>query len=310
MIFLSDFYKSVFSCKAYKLSIDAGCTCPNRDGTKGTGGCIFCSERGSGDFVSSRTKSVYQQIQEAKEKVIKKARGRSGKNDCVFIAYFQNFTSTYGDPDQLITKYKEALNCPDVKGISIATRPDCLNDAILDFLSELSKTTFVQLELGLQTSNEESGKFINRCYTNDDYIEAINRIKNKSPEIHIVTHLILGLPGETEQQMIDSVKFVIDANKKTSPHNNIIQNWGIKITSLYIVEKTKLAELYYSGKYRPFTKDEYFNVLKKLLCLLPSECVVHRLTGDPPKKILIAPDWPCNKKKILNEIKNLFQEHY
>ncbi len=304
MIFLSDFYKSIFSCKTYKLSVDAGCTCPNRDGTKGWGGCIFCSEQGSGDFVPSRIKSVHQQIQEAKEKVIKKARGRSGKNDCAFIAYFQNFTSTYGNSEQLIEKYKEALNCPDVTGIAVATRPDCLNKTILDYLAELSQTTFVQIELGLQTSNEQTGIFINRCYTDKDYTETVNRIKKASDKIHIVTHLIFGLPGETENQMLESVKFVVDTNKNINSKDGS-GSWGIKITSLYIVEKTKLAQIYHTGQYNPVTKEEYFQVLIKALKLLPHECVVHRLTGDPPKSILISPQWPADKKKVLNEIKQL-----
>ena len=297
---LSSYYQSVFGCKTYKLSLDAGCTCPNRDGTNGTGGCIFCSEAGSGDFAASRSLSITEQVALAKQKVESKLRGRSGERKGKYIAYFQNFSSTYGDTKALLGKYHEALECEDVTGLAVATRPDCLNDEILAGLAEIARNHFVQIELGLQTSNEKTGLLINRCYTNEDYLDAVNRIKNADKNIHVVTHLIFGLPGETEKDMFESVNFV------TSVNTAICDNpFGIKITSLYIVENTKLADLYSDGQYIPLTKSEYFDLLQKALALLPQNCIVHRLTGDPPKRTLIAPDWPKDKKRILNELKTL-----
>ena len=218
---------------------------------------------------------------------------RQGK----YIAYFQSFTSTYGDPTVLLEKYHEALSCEGVAGLAVATRPDCLSPAILQGLAEISRTHFVQIELGLQTSNEKTGQLINRCYTNQNYIDAVNRIREAAPSIHIVTHLIFGLPGENEEDMLNSVKFVVDNNEK---------EWGLKITSLYILKNTRLAALYEAGQYQPLTKDQYFSLLQKALPLLPQNCVVHRLTGDPPKKLLLAPAWTSDKKRILNEIKNFY----
>ena len=301
---LSAFYQSIFGCKTYKISLDTGCTCPNRDGTKGTGGCIFCSEAGSGDFAAGRTLSITQQIEQGKKLVEAKLRGRSGERQGKYIAYFQNFTSTYGDSDVLLAKYREALQCEGVAGLAVATRPDCLGEEILRGLTEISKTHFVQIELGLQTSNEQTGRLINRCYTNQDYIDAVHRIREVATSIHIVTHLIFGLPGENEEDMLNSVRFVTDLScsglTRTSLHP-----FGIKITSLYVLKNTRLAALYEAGTYQPLTKEAYFCLLKKALPLLPANCVVHRLTGDPPKRLLIAPSWTTDKKRILNELKKL-----
>lgn len=248
MLFLSDFYKSIFGCKTYKISIDAGCTCPNRDGTKAFGGCIFCSEKGSGDFVPERNKSIAQQIEEGKKLVEKKAKGRSGTNPVKYIAYFQNFTNTYGDETELLEKYKEALSCDEVSGIAIATRPDCISDSILKKISELAENHFVQLSLGLQTSKDLTKEKLNICYTNKDYIDAVKRIKKASKKIHLVTHLIFGLPDETEKDMMESVQFVLKNNAEGD-------SFGIKFTSLYIVKNTKLEELYEKGMYKPLTQE-------------------------------------------------------
>ncbi len=295
---LSAFYESIFGCKTYKISLDAGCTCPNRDGTKGTGGCIFWSQNGSGDFAAERTLPVKNQLEQGRTLVESKLRGRSGERLGKYIAYFQNFTSTYGDAAALLQKYHEALACEEVAGLAVATRPDCLGADILQGLVDISKTHFVQIELGLQTSNEKIGRLINRCYTSEDYKAAVHRIHNAAPDIHIVTHLIFGLPGETEQDMLNSVKFVIETARQSS--------FGLKITCLYILKNTLLAAMYESGSYHPLSKDQYFALLKKALPLLPENCVVHRLTGDPPKALLIAPTWTTDKKRVLNEIKNLF----
>ena len=296
MLTLSQFYESIFGCKTYKISLDAACTCPNRDGSKGKGGCIFCSQAGSGDFVAGRSLSIKEQIEQGKKLVEAKLRGRSGERQGKYIAYFQSFTSTYGDAENLLSKYREALACEGVEGLAVATRPDCLSDEILKGLADISREHFVQIELGLQTSNENTGRIINRCYTNEDYLDAVSRIRKAAPSIHIVTHLIFGLPGETEEDMLNSVKFVVDNNEK---------KWGIKITSLYILKNTRLATMYEDGAYLPLTKDQYFALLQKALPLLPENCVVHRLTGDPPKSQLLAPQWTTDKKRILNEIKNL-----
>lgn len=329
---LSTFYESIFGCKTYKISLDAGCTCPNRDGTKGTGGCIFCSQAGSGDFIARGGEAaagrlpISEQLEQGKKLVESKLRGRSGDRQGKYIAYFQSFTSTYGDPTVLLSKYREALDCEGVAGLAVATRPDCLSPVILRDLAEISKSHFVQIELGLQTSNEKTGLLINRCYSNQDYIDAVNRIREAAPSIHIVTHLIFGLPGETEEDMLNSVKFVVEQSypaetKESHPaemkdshpeldsgSNNIAPDlrrddrWGLKITSLYVLKNTLLSQMYEAGQYQPLTKEQYFDLLKKALPLIPENCVVHRLTGDPPKSLLLAPNWTTDKKRVLNEL--------
>lgn len=321
---LSTFYESIFGCKTYKISLDAGCTCPNRDGTKGSGGCIFCSQAGSGDFIARGGESaagrlpISEQLEQGKKLVESKLRGRSGDRQGKFIAYFQSFTSTYGDPTVLLSKYREALDCEGVAGLAVATRPDCLSPVILRGLAEISKSHFVQIELGLQTSNEKTWQLINRCYTNQNYIDAVNRIREAAPSIHIVTHLIFGLPGETEEDMLNSVKFVVEQNRHAeqntrhpeldSGSNNIAPDlrrddrWGLKITSLYVLKNTLFSQMYEAGQYQPLTKEQYFDLLKKALPLIPENCVVHRLTGDPPKSLLLAPNWTTDKKRVLNEL--------
>ena len=321
---LSTFYESIFGCKTYKISLDAGCTCPNRDGTKGSGGCIFCSQAGSGDFIARGGESaagrlpISEQLEQGKKLVESKLRGRSGERQGKYIAYFQSFTSTYGDPTVLLSKYREALDCEGVAGLAVATRPDCLSPVILRGLAEISKSHFVQIELGLQTSNEKTWQLINRCYTNQNYIDAVNRIREAAPSIHIVTHLIFGLPGETEEDMLNSVKFVVEQNRHAeqntrhpeldSGSNNIAPDlrrddrWGLKITSLYVLKNTLLSQMYEAGQYQPLTKEQYFDLLKKALPLIPENCVVHRLTGDPPKSLLLAPNWTTDKKRVLNEL--------
>lgn len=313
---LSTFYESIFGCKTYKISLDAGCTCPNRDGTKGSGGCIFCSQAGSGDFIARGGESaagrlpISEQLEQGKKLVESKLRGRSGERQGKFIAYFQSFTSTYGDPTVLLSKYREALDCEGVAGLAVATRPDSLSPAILRGLGEISRNRFVQIELGLQTSNEKTGQLIKRCYTNQNYIDAVRRIREAAPSIHIVTHLIFGLPGETEEDMLNSVKFVVEQNRHAEqntrhPELDSGSSFGLKITSLYVLQNTRLAVMYNAGEYEPLNKEQYFNLLKNAIILLPENCVVHRLTGDPPKKLLIAPAWSADKKRVLNELSKL-----
>lgn len=291
-MFVSDFYKKLFGFKVYKISVDAGCTCPNRDGTKGFGGCIFCSQNGSGDFIPEKSLSIAEQVEKAKILVSKK--NKKGK----FIVYFQNFTNTYGNIEILYEKWVEALNCKDIVGISIATRPDCIDLKVVEKLKILSEKTFVQLEFGLQTSDEKNGEFINRKYSNSDYLKSVELIKEKIPEIHIVTHLIFGLPNENEQKMLESVEFVV--NSKVD---------GIKISNLYVLKNTKLEKLYLNGDFKVLEMEEYFTILKKALKIIPENVVIHRLTGDGPKSITIAPLWVFNKKKVLtliNELKEIY----
>lgn len=290
----SRFYKEKFSCKVYKISLDSGCTCPNRDGTKGKGGCIFCSEKGSGDFVASRNLSIEEQIAQGKLLIASKIKN---PEKVKYIAYFQSFSSTYGDSQQIINKIIQAISNEFITGISIATRPDSMNEEILHFLSEIAEKYFVSIELGLQTSNEKTGMLINRCYTDKDFIEAVAKIRSFSPKIHIVTHLIFGLPGESKIDMIESVKFCINCGID-----------GLKFTVLYVLKNTELEKMYYNNEFKTLSMNEYFEILYEALQIVPPKVVIHRLTGDGPKSILIAPLWTADKKAVHNRMKEFFLE--
>lgn len=299
---VNEYYKKTFGHKVYKLSLDAGCTCPNRDGTKGTGGCIFCSASGSGEFSADRNLSITEQIEKAKQLVQHKIKNEN-LSSSNYIAYFQNFTNTYGDENSLIQKYTEALKNPSIAGISIATRPDCLPQSILKKIYELSKTEFpvplkkqqkhFSIELGLQTSCQKSVEYINRRYQNEEYTDAVLRIKKINPDIHIVTHIIFGLPGETEEDMLNSVKFAVNAGTD-----------GIKIQVLNVLKGTRLEEEYLKTKFHIMQIDEYFELVKKALKIIPPETVIHRLTGDGAKRLLIEPKWVSDKKFVLNNFLN------
>ena len=299
---VNEYYKKTFGHKVYKLSLDAGCTCPTRDGTKGYGGCIFCSASGSGEFSSDKNLSITEQIEKAKLLVQNKIKNEN-LSSANYIAYFQNFTNTYGDENSLIQKYTEALNNPSIAGISIATRPDCLSQSILKKINELSKTEFpvplkkqqkhFSIELGLQTSCQKSVEYINRRYQNEEYTDAVLRIKKINPDIHIVTHIILGLPGETEEDMLNSVKFAVNA--KTD---------GITIQVLNVLKGTRLEDEYLKTKFHIMQSDEYFELVKKALKIIPPETVIHRLTGDSAKRLLIEPKWVSDKKFVLNNFLN------
>ena len=293
---VSAFYKSIFGKKVYKISLDAGCTCPNRDGTIGTGGCIFCSNSGSGDFVPSKNLSISKQIEEAKKLVENKMKNQS-ENQNEYIAYFQNFTNTYGNISKLSAKWNEALSCSQIVGLALGTRPDCLSDEVLQILAQLADKVFLQVELGFQTSNEISSKYIRRGFSNKIYFDAVKKIKNANPKIHIVTHVIFGLPGETEVDMLQTVKDVVNAKSD-----------GIKITSLYILKDTDLATDYFNNKFEPIKMDEYFNLIEKALQIIPKNMVIHRLTGDPPKSLLIEPTWTTDKKRTLNIVNNILSK--
>ncbi len=309
MISTSEYYKSIFSQKVYKISLDAGCTCPTRDGTKGSNGCIFCSASGSGDFASSRNLSIKEQIEQAKNLVINKIP-KSQQENAKFIAYFQNFTNTYGDEQKLLSKFNQAINEPNIVGISIATRPDCLSDKMINEISKLKPCGYpenqifhISIELGFQTSKESSAIFIRRGYENSVYQDAVNQVHKIAPNIHVVTHLIFGLPEETIEDMLNSVKFVLNA--KTD---------GVKFTVLHVLEGTDLATLWKEGKIKTMSQDEYFDVIKKSILMIEEfsektrkQIVVHRLTGDGAKKNLLAPMWTADKKKVLNSLNKVLR---
>lgn len=303
---VSEYYKKIFGRKIYKITLDAGCTCPNRDGTKAVGGCIFCSAAGSGDFAAERNFSISEQIEKAKKLVANKIKNID-ESKSNYIAYFQNFTNTYGDENSLIKKYREALENPQIAGIAIGTRPDCVGQSILEKIHELTKEQFMDgntvgrkyfsIELGLQTSNEKSAGYIRRHYSNEDYIDAVKRIKEINPDIHIVTHIIFGLPGEDENNMLETVRFAL----KTGTD-------GLKLQVLNVLKGTDLAKDYEEGKFKVLEMDEYFSILKKALSIIPSDIVMHRLTGDGAKNILIEPQWIANKRKVMNDLKKFLSD--
>lgn len=279
---LNKYLKAHFGCKVYKLAIDGGFTCPNRDGTLGTGGCIFCSRGGSGDFASDRALSITEQLEQGKALVSKKIK------DGKYIAYFQAFTNTYAPPQELRAKYLEAAGNPDIVALSIATRPDCLGNEVLEVLDEINRIKPVFVELGLQTVHENTARYIRRGYPLRVYDEAVDKLHKIG--INVVTHLIIGLPNESEDDMLESVKYVC---QKTD---------GIKLQLLHVLEGTDLAKEYRAGKISVLTLDEYARIIRKCVEIIPKSVVIHRLTGDGAKKDLIAPLWSVDKKTVLNRI--------
>lgn len=290
----NQYYKEIFGSKVYKISLDAGCTCPNRDGRKGFGGCIFCSASGSGDFAASRNVSINEQVEQAKKIVSSKVKARQ---KICYIAYFQNFTSTYGDEKVLLEKFNAVLNCENVCGLAVGTRPDCISEKMLKNLAELSEKKYLSIELGFQSSKLETVKYIRRMYENSVFLDCVRRIKAEAPKIHIVAHLIFGLPGEAKEDMMNSVRYAVDSGID-----------GIKISVLHVLEGTDLAKDYKNGFFRCLEKDEYFELLADALEIIPEELVVHRLTGDGAKKILVAPLWTANKRDVLNSMSRYFDE--
>lgn len=281
---VSDYYKNIFGTKVYKLTFDAGCTCPTRDGSKGTRGCIFCSQSGSGEFTVP--------FDEAVTRLPERFKGAD-----TFIAYFQNFTNTYGDLAVLSAKWHKALSYEGIKGLALGTRPDCLGDDVLRELDQISKEHFVQLELGFQTASEKSAEYIRRGFSNDVYFDAVARIHKMAPAVHVVTHVIFGLPGETEEDMMKSVRAAVEAGTD-----------GIKIMCLYVLKDTDLALEYEQKQFEVLGMEDYFALLKKALAIIPPGVIIHRLTGDPPKATLIAPTWTTDKKRVMDRVKKLVQE--
>ena len=276
---LNRFLKNKFGEKVLKICIDGGFTCPNRDGKKSTYGCIFCSEKGSGEHIK-KCDSISEQVRNY-FKSYKAERANK------FIAYFQNYTNTYDSIENLKEKYDSALIDKRIVALAVATRPDCITEDIAKLLSSYSKKYYVWVELGLQTSNEETGKFINRCYINSDFTNAIS-ILNKY-NIDIVSHIMVGLPNETFEDIKNTVEFI---NK----HN--IQ--GLKIHSTYVVEHTQLYQLYKEENYSPISLEYYLECLCYIITHISPEVIIHRISGDAPKDILVAPNWNSHKKWIMN----------
>lgn len=283
------YLKDKFGQKVYKISLDGGFTCPNRDGKIDTRGCIFCSKGGSGDFAQNRDLSITEQIESGKKIVEKKIK--SGK----YIAYFQAFTNTYAPVEILRAKYSEAIKHPDIVALSIATRPDCLGDDVIELLDEMNKIKPVFVELGLQTIHSDSAKYIRRGYSLEVYNEAVKKLKNIG--VNIVVHIILGLPNESEEDMLESVKYVCQS-----------QIDGIKLQLLHIIAGTDLAKDYEKGLFKTLEFDEYVELIAKCVAIIPKNIVIHRLTGDGAKKDLIAPLWSADKKKVLNAINKALRE--
>ncbi len=282
---MNDYCREKFGKKLYKLSLDGGFTCPNRDGTKATGGCIFCSSKGSGDFAVSGN-DIHKQIEEAKKKVEHKNKNGG------YIAYFQSFTSTYAPVKRLENLFTQAINHPDIDVLSVATRPDCLPEEAVELLGRLNKIKPVWVELGLQTSNEKTAEYIGRCYKNEEYEAAVKKLHEKG--IYVITHIIVGLPHEDINDIKNTLTYVI-GNKSD----------GVKIQLLHILRDTRLYEEYEKGRVKALTKQEYLEIIFELLPMIPEALTVHRLTGDGDKKTLVSPLWSGDKKGVLNSINAL-----
>ena len=295
---LSDYLKEKYKTKVYKLSLTTGCTCPNRDGTISFGGCIFCSEGGSGDF-AAKGLDLDEQIAFAKEKVDAKISPKIPSAERKYIAYFQSFTNTYGDEAYLMDLFNQVLEYPFIVGLSIGTRPDCLSDKMIDFLSNLNKKKEVWVELGLQTIHEDTARLINRGYELPVFEDAYKRLTDAG--LKVVVHVILGLPGESDDDIIETVKYLSDLTPTL---------FGIKLQLLHVLKGTKLAAMYEQEPFHIYELDEYCEIVGRCLQVLPKDTVIHRLTGDGPKKLLIAPLWSGNKKLVMNTMRNYLSSIY
>ena len=276
-------YKNKFGTKVFKLSLNAGFTCPNLDGTKGYGGCIYCSKTGSGEFGGNILDSLTKQVNDMKKIVNKK------NIPCKYIGYFQARTNTYASVSILKKKYEEVLACKDIIGLNIATRCDAITDECLDYLKELNKKTYLTIELGLQTINENTSNLINRCHTLEEFDTMVKKLRKN--HINVVVHIINGLPYETEEMMLNTIK-----------HINNLDIQGIKIHMLHIIKDTEIAKLYEQEKFHILTKEEYIDIVIKQLELLNPKIIINRITSDPDKENLIEPKWLCEKCQLLNDI--------
>lgn len=285
---LSDHYREKFGCKVYKLSLDAGFTCPNRDGTCGTGGCIFCAGDGSGAF-AEKGADIAAQLERAKDRV--RSKNPSGK----YIAYFQSFTNTYAPVETLRRLYLEAIAPEDIVGLAIGTRPDCLGPEVVALLREINRQKPVSVELGLQTVHPDSVRYIRRGYENEVYTDAVQRLK--AAGIEVVTHIILGLPGETPEMAARTTRFAVDAGTD-----------GIKFHLLHVLRGTDLERDYLAGLFQCLTLEEYAQWLRLCIGQLPPHVVVHRITGDGAKRDLVAPLWSADKKRVLNYLNQALRQ--
>ena len=279
---LNQYLRERFGRKIYKISISGGFTCPNRDGTKDTRGCIFCSAGGSGDFAEDKNLSITKQIDRGKRRV-------AAKMPTGYIAYFQAFTNTYAPVERLRALYSEAIEHPDIVAVSIGTRPDCLSDEVLDLIAELNLLKPIWVELGLQTIHEKSAKYIRRGYSLPVYERAVRELRARN--IETITHVILGIPGESREEMLQTVRYVGESGVQ-----------GIKLQLLHVLEGTDLALDYRNGLFEVMSMEDYISLIKDCVNVLPDDIVIHRLTGDGPKRILIAPEWTKDKKRVLNAI--------
>lgn len=277
------YLRNKFNEKVYKIALDGGFTCPNRDGKAGIGGCTFCSSRGSGDFAGSRKLDIRRQFEDRREMMEKKWHSQK------LIAYFQAYTNTYAPVEELREKYYEALNQDNVVAISIATRPDCIDDDVLDLLTEINEKTYLIVELGLQTVNDEVARNFNRGYDFEVFDNTLKRLLARN--IEVVVHSIFGLPGESEEDMMKTVDYIAHSGAK-----------GIKFHLLHLMEKTKMAEQYRNGEFKLLEQDEYIDLICKAVSRIPEDMVVHRLTGDAPRELLIGPMWSLKKWEVLNAI--------
>ena len=283
----NEFLKNKFGERTLKICIDGGFTCPNRDGKCGYGGCIFCSEKGSGDHINSAF-SISNQV---KNYFNSYKASRANK----FIVYFQNFTNTYDTLENLKAKYDAALIDDKIVALAIATRPDCITEDIVKLIASYSNKYYVWVELGLQTSNDKTGEKINRGYCSQDFTDAV-RLLNKY-NIDVVTHIMVGLPGETEKDLKNTIDFI-------NSHN--IQ--GLKIHSCYVVKNTVLADMFFKGQYQPISLDYYLDSVIYVLTHIKPNIIIHRISGDAPKNLLIAPEWNTHKKWVLNSVDKIMRE--
>lgn len=287
-----DYYlKQTFEEKIYKLALDGGMSCPNRDGTVGIGGCVFCSHGGSGDFAEPLKASVTEQIEEAKKRVSSKIK--SGR----YIAYFQAYTNTYAPVSYLKPLFYEAISHKDIVALSIGTRPDCLSEEVVDLLAQLNREKPVWIELGLQTIHEGTAQAINRGYNLTCFTDSVNHLKEAG--LTVIVHVILGLPGESREMMLDTVRFLGSFHPKID---------GIKLQLLHLLKDTKLAVQYRTAPFPIMTMEEYVSLVLDCVRLLPPDIVIHRISGDGPKKILMAPLWSGNKRLVLNSMAKAFKE--
>ena len=287
---LNAYYREIFGRKTAKISLDGGFTCPNRDGTCGTRGCLFCSAGGSGDFAENAALSITEQIENGKKQTADKWK------DPAYIAYFQAFTNTYAPVEDLRRKYEEALSCDGVEGISIATRADCLPDDVLDLLSELNQKTKLWVELGLQTADEDSAKFIRRGYPLRVFEKAVHDLAER--DIPVIVHVILGLPGESRETILKTIDCI-----------NHLPVQGIKLQLLHVLSDSDLADIYEAGNYTPLTKEEYISLTGDCIARLREDIVIHRLTGDGDKNTLLAPLWSLRKRDVLNSLHKYLKEN-